>query len=191
MTGEIAGRGRGGRFERTVDTAKRDAEAARLKAKGLSYSQIAEVMEYANSGGAYKAVARALAAVPTESVNELRTVAVERLDEALRQVFGVISRRHVLVQHGKVVLDPRTGEVMRDDAPLLAAVGLLLKIEERRSRLLGLDAPARVDMAVSDETNRTIEAILTEMRAEVEAEVRRELLSGAVPGEVVAVAEEA
>jgi hypothetical protein len=35
---------------------------------------------------------------------------------------------------------------LEDDAPVLAAVDRLLRIQERRAKLLGLDAPVRADV---------------------------------------------
>jgi hypothetical protein len=46
--------------------------------------------------------------------------------------------------------DPETGEIMDpiiDDAPVLAAIDRLVKIEDRMSKLLGLDAPVQSEVS--------------------------------------------
>jgi hypothetical protein len=43
------------------------------------------------------------------------------------------------------------GEPVLDDAPVLAAIDRLLRIQERRARLLGLDAPTRSRIEVVDD----------------------------------------
>jgi hypothetical protein len=84
-----------------------------------------------------------------------------------RSVMGVLEREHVTVSHGKIVVtpDPDTGEErpLIDDAPILNAVDRLLRIQERRARLLGLDAPVKRDISLTDERAAQIEALVEEL----------------------------
>lgn len=161
---ETPGRGQDGTFIQTLEGAERDAEVARLRSAGFSFKQIAERVGYANQSSAYKAYKRALAAVPVEAVQELRATSLARLDLATRRVLEVLYRNHLHVAaSGRVAVHPATGEMLTDDGPLLAAVDRLVKLEERRARLLGLDSPARVDMTISDEMDQRIKALMAEM----------------------------
>jgi hypothetical protein len=166
MTEETPGRGKSGRFERTIETAERDAEAARLKSRCLGYREIAEQLGFANEGSAYKAVQRALKAIVQEPAEEVKQLELERLDRMYHEVLAVLERQHVTVSNGRVVtrqagyevdadgeplrdgddkLVPKYEEVL-DDGPVLQAVDRLLRIQERRARYLGLDVATRVSV---------------------------------------------
>lgn len=160
-----AGQGTNGKFTRSIETAERDAQAARLRARGLGYKQIAEQLGYEDHTGAYKAVQRALKEIVAEPAEELRALELERLDDMYRRAQAVLERRHVTVSQGRVVrLDD---EPLEDDGPVLAALDRLLKIQERRARLLGLDAPTQVQAEVVQVTESDIE--LRQLIAEAKA----------------------
>lgn len=133
-----------GRFERDVDTAARDAEACRLRAQNLTYQQIADQLGFASKGAAYDAVQRTLRETVQEPAEELRQLELMQLDELARAARNVLEGTHYVVSHGKVVRhDGGEGEPLVDDAPVLQAIDRLLKIQERRSKLLGLDIPVK------------------------------------------------
>jgi hypothetical protein len=155
-----------GRFDRDPATVKRDAEAAALRAKSWTYQAIADHLGLSKSA-AFEAVQRALADTLAEPAEQVRALELEKLDEAERAVRAVLEREHVTVSQGKVVrrrvgdqLDDDGQPVLDgdgkpvgvyedvlDDAPVLQAVDRLLKIQERRARLLGLDAAQKLDVS--------------------------------------------
>lgn len=138
-------RGANGKFIRTAETAERDAEACRLRSRGMSYRDIARELGYASMGGAYRAVQRALADIVREPAEEARQLELDRLDAALEAVMKVMATEHVVIQHGRVVeLD---GRPVPDDAPVLAAVDRIVKLSESRRKLLGLDAAQKLDVS--------------------------------------------
>ena len=138
-------RGGDGKFTRSADTAERDAEAARLRTRGWDYPRIAEHLGFAGRSGAYAAVQRALKLTVEEPAAEVRAMELERLDRLYEAAVGVLERHHVTVSQGRVVqLD---GEPLPDDGPVLQAIDRLLKIQERRARLLGLDAAQKMDVS--------------------------------------------
>ena len=151
-------RGGDGKFIRDTATAERDAKAAALRSKGWSFRDLAAELGYASVGAAHTAVQRALKAIVEEPAADVRAMELERLDAMLRAVQTVLEAEHVVVSQGRVVRR-RTGEVdddgepiyedVPDYAPVMAAVDRLLKIQERRSRLLGLDAPVKAQTATS------------------------------------------
>lgn len=135
-----------GRYVRTRQSAQRDAEALAHRSRGLSYRDIALTMGMASVSSAHASVQRALAAtIPTEDAAAVRTLELDRLDTMQAAVMAVLERKHVTVSNGRIVyLDD---EPLEDDAPVLAAVDRLLRIQERRSKLLGLDAEQKVNVS--------------------------------------------
>lgn len=139
-TEDNPGRGKDGKFLRTLDAATKDTLAARLRATGASYKVIAVKLGYTNESGAHKAVQRALAAVPVEDVAELRAIECERLDVLTEKLWTVLSTRYPHEVGGRIIVDSEDKPV-GDPAVILAAVNRLARISEQRARLLGLNAP--------------------------------------------------
>jgi hypothetical protein len=96
-------------------------------------------------------------------------VRLGELEERARLVLG---RHHITVNNGRVIAVD--GEPLQDDGPVLAAIDRLIKIEDARRKnnaeqrkLLGLDAPTKVEATVTETTQQDIE--LQEMVAEMRA----------------------
>lgn len=157
-----AGRDHNGRWIRTGDHAQRDAEATRLRARGHTYVEIAVELGYADHAGARKAVQRALVATVAEPAEEVRALQLEQLDRLALAAWAVLERAHVTVSHGKIILD-EADQPLLDDGPVLAAIDRLLKIQERRAKLLGLDAPARHEVVSLDALDAEIERLSAEL----------------------------
>jgi hypothetical protein len=152
-------RGGDGKFVKSLDTAERDGQAARLRTRGLGFDQIATELGFASRGHAHNAVTRALLATLQEPADELRQLECERLDDLIRHAQRVLVSRHLQVSaSGKVATDPATGEPLRDWAPVIAAIRELRQLSESRRKLLGLDAPtqARVEVITEDMINAEI-----------------------------------
>ncbi len=76
-------------------------------------------------------------------------------DEALELQLDVIRRAYLLAEmngapvtagkDGEIVVDPETGEVVRDYALRTQALALALKADAERRKLLGLDAASKVE----------------------------------------------
>ena len=77
-----------------------------------------------------------------ESGEELLALELERLDRLARAAEEVLEAHHVKVAGGEIVYD-EAGQPLEDTKPVLEAIDRLLKIQERRARLLGLDAPVK------------------------------------------------
>ena len=125
----------------------------------MTYQQIATELGVSVST-AYESAMRGMQAVPTEGVVEAKRLELLKLDVIERRLFGVLGREHAKVDHGRKIMDlvkdPQTGEVtqrpMLDDGPVIQAATALLRVQERRAKLLGLDAPAqhRVEVITDD-----------------------------------------
>jgi hypothetical protein len=152
-----------GRFVRTLRGAERDSEACRLRASGYSYGEIAERLGYGNKSNAHRAVQTALDGTVREGADDLRELALVELDEMARAAWAVLHREHVMVSHGQIVR--RNGESIPDDAPVLQAIDRLLKISERKSKYLGLDAPvrSRVETVTTDFLDEEIARLEAEL----------------------------
>lgn len=156
-------RGGRGRFERNPDTAARDAEAARLRVRGLTYRQIADELDMAGPGKAYEAVQRLLRETVQEAADDLRSVELERLDQMYQAALKVLETEHYAVSHGKVIYLEDGGPPLADDGPVLQAIDRLLKVQERRAKLLGLDAPTKANVTVSDAITSEIEQLAAQL----------------------------
>lgn len=103
----------------------RAAQALRLRAQGETFATIAVKLHYRSRQAAHCAVTAALIATLQESSEEARTLDLERLDVLLSAVMP------------------------KAMAGNLAAVLAALRVLERRAKLLGLDAPAKVEANVN------------------------------------------
>lgn len=156
-----------GRFVKSPVTAQRDAEAAQLRAEGKTYDQIAEALEFSDRSLARRAVERALAATVREPADELRQLELIRLDALWVEAVKVMTTEHITVNNGRVI--EVDGVPLKDDAPTLSAIDRLLKIMERRAKLVGLDSPAKVEVMTLDALDREIEKLTAELgRAEAD-----------------------
>jgi predicted DNA-binding protein (UPF0251 family) len=125
----------------SVAVREREAWALRLRAGGLTYSEIAGQLQVSDRMAA-RIVHRALGRVVREPAGELLNLELERLDLVWRGSFpraAAGSARHAEV---------------------------CLRVLERRARLLGLDAPTRTVAKVTftdeevDKLDQEIEALL-------------------------------
>ncbi|WP_372352639.1 hypothetical protein [Streptomyces sp. KL116D] len=138
-----------GSFERSMDTVRRDARAAELRADGLTYAQIGEQLGM-NKGDAYRAVQNAKADVARPAVTKLIAAESGQLDDLYVMALEIIERNHVTVSHGKVVTmaDESGAEVpLLDDGPRLQAIQVALRVRESYRKLHGLDAEQKVNVS--------------------------------------------
>ena len=113
---------RGRNLDQSVQSLDRQLKALELRKAGVNYQQIADTLGYANPSGAFKAVERALKALQKEPASELLALELERLDAMLVAIAPAV----------------RAGN--------FGAIDRALKIAERRAKLLGLDAAAKLDV---------------------------------------------
>ncbi len=106
-----------------VNVAQKQAEALRLRSKGMNFEGIAQKLGYRSAAGAHKAVVAGLQKTLREPADELRTMEAERLDRMLEGLWD------------KAV----SGDTW--------SVDRVLNIMERRTKLLGLDQTPRKDLS--------------------------------------------
>ncbi len=124
--------------------------ALQLRKAGASFEQVAKACGYANAGGAFKAVKTALKKTLQEPADDLRKLELARLDEAQAAIWAKV----------------KNGD--------LKAIDRLLRISERRSKLLGLDAPVKLEGEVTHTVNlQELDAIRAQRWAEVQEAIIR------------------
>lgn len=123
----------------TPETLLRQAEVVKLRRGGMTWDMIAQRLGYADPSGARNAYVAASQRIIAEDVGEIRNLEAERLDMAQAAIWG---------------------KVMNGD---LQAVQTLIRLMERRSRLLGLDAPVQVTHMVSDSMQSEIEFLAKQL----------------------------
>lgn len=148
-------------------TAQRRARALTLRVAGLGFDQIAEQLGYASRGAAYTDIERALAQRKKdldEAAGHAATLELERLDAMERAAWAVLRRTHTLVSQGRIVKDD-TGRPLADDEPTLKAIDRLLGIQQRRAKLLRLDAPTQIEAEVRnvDAVDAEIERLVAQL----------------------------
>lgn len=154
--------------ERTAIAARR-AAAVEMRLAGQSFQQIADQLGYNSRGAACQDVTRALEAHLAEQHRQtevLREEELQRLDLLLVEAWAVLKREHVTVSHGKIIKDEETGAKLLDDGPVLQAIDRILKIQERRAKYLGLDAPTKVEAITID----ALDAEIARLAAELEGD---------------------
>jgi hypothetical protein len=122
---------RGGNRRRTspdmIDVAQRQTEALRLRQSGRTFQEIADELGYSDASGARNAVLAALQTTVVEPNNEVRQLELSRLDALLASLWPTAM----------------TGDQ--------GAIDRILKILERRSKMLGLDAAPKMPVGDIDD----------------------------------------
>jgi hypothetical protein len=109
-----------------IESTDRAQQALALRREGFDFDAIAEQLGYADRSGAWKAIDKLLQRRAKESdadADAVRALELERLDAMLRALWG---------------------KVVKGDLP---AIESALHIVTRRSKLLGLDAPAKQEIS--------------------------------------------
>lgn len=151
-------RAKNGQYAKSADTAERDAEACRLRLRGLGFGEIAKQLGYSDQAHAYQGYRRAMDAIIREPAEQVREAELLRLDALWTHALAIAERFHVAVSNGRVVY---TGNgPVKDDMPALQAIDRLLKIQDRRARYLGLDAPTKTEVRHVDAVDAEIEQLV-------------------------------
>lgn len=146
--------------------ATRASSAVALRLAGAPYPQIATTLGYSTAADAQNAVERLLASTVTEDEKDLaRSTMSARLDRMLQAVWP----------SALDVKNPKQHDAVR----------LALAIEDRRSRLCGLDAPTKVELY--SPTAEQIQAEVIRLRGAITGPVEADIIDvDVVDGEVEA-----
>lgn len=122
------------------ETIDREQEVVKLRRGGLTFDLIGQRLGI-HPTTAHKAYERALTRVVKEDVDAIRDLETERLDLAQSAIWG---------------------KVLQGDNPSIQS---LIRIMERRAKLLGLDQPTRIQAEVISYDANSIEAELARIYA--------------------------
>ncbi len=152
-------------YQRTLEGQEQRAEIIRLRRQRLPFAEIGRRLGITGQrcGQLYK---QALAEIPRQQVEEHRAEELQELEYLAKSALDVLHRRHVTISNGRVV--SMDGKPISDDGPVLAAIDRLLKIQERKSRLLGLDAPARHEVVTLDAIDAEISRLASQLASGTE-----------------------
>jgi len=157
-------------------TAEKRAFALALRKQGHSYEAIGRLLgtqfkhlqgeETFSAVYASKLVKDAIKDIYREEAKDMIVLECERLDALQLEALQVLQTKHVMISNGAVVrvhvkdekgnlqFDPSTGlplsVPLEDDGPKLAAIDRLVKIQESRRKLLGLDKPTKTALTDPD-----------------------------------------
>jgi len=136
------GRGEDRASPKRIRAKYRKAEALELRARGLTYQEIADRLGYAHRSGARQAVINELEKVTLEPSKDLIKIELERLDRLLKAWFplAIGESRNTSCDSGK--RDPRSC----DSDPDPRAGELVLRVMDRRAKFLGLDAAVKLEI---------------------------------------------
>lgn len=143
-------------------TIERDAVILGLRREGISQAEIALRMGI-SQGTVSKAIQRGLRDLEDHAAAEARGLENVRYDELERKLWDVTRARYPVVNNGRVMTDPATGDILYDPKPLIDAAGVIIRIWERRSRLNGWDKPAKQVVRHELEVQADIERIIEEL----------------------------
>ena len=133
---------------KSAAAAARDAEVLKLRMDGLQFDEIGRWLGVTKQR-AHQLFERGLARTRQEQADALRRLEQLRLDHLYAEALGVLRREHVVVDRGEIIKDD-AGHPLKDDGPVLSAIDRLLKIQDRRAKLLCLDAPAKHEVLTLD-----------------------------------------
>lgn len=152
------------RFTRSAEVAERRARVLQLRIEHHSYAEIGRQLRISPKLAEldYRRALADLKHEQDEHAATARNIEVGRLGAIEHAAWEVLRRKHITVQHGHIVRTD-TGEPVEDNAPVLQAIDRILRISERRARLLGMDAPQRIE--VDDARRAEIKRLAAELAA--------------------------
>ena len=144
----------------------RRAEVVRLRAQGLTWDQVAGRAGYANGSGALKAWRKAIQQTPDLAVKEIRAAERERLSQMDAVLADIVAHPPAKTTAiGKTVIDPDTGETVRDMTAVIAAVRERRQVGESYRRLTAADVPAAAPPLIDARSLTLITEVRTEQHA--------------------------
>jgi predicted transcriptional regulator len=163
---------------------ERDAVIMGLRREGHSQAEIARRLGVGTSMVS-QALRRGLSGLQEDAAAQSRGLERLRYDWLEKMLVETIQGRHYMVSNGRVMLDPCDPENMplMDPKPRTEAAGVLIRLWERRSKLLGLDTPSRTEVQVRHEHEvvADIDRIMAQLASSGAGEAAAAAAAGPVP----------
>lgn len=143
-----------------LNTAEIEAQVVALKRQDLTFRQIADRLGVATMT-AHRAFQRAKQRVIEATDFDTRTYINGQLAgiEASREILReILAAHHVVISNGHVVSEiigrdadgtPQYGDPYTDDAPVMAAIDRLVKLDAQEAQLLGLNAEQKTSLTAN------------------------------------------
>lgn len=148
-----------------LDKALRDSDIWALRAEGRSVREIAEACDMSEQT-IRASLIRVAEQYKVESAAEIIKMELDRLDIMLVHAISVLETRHIAYSNGRRMteIDEEGNETaVEDTAPILKAIDTVLKIMDRRSRYLGLDAPSKSEQSINVHSSTETDLALTQL----------------------------
>lgn len=152
----------------SIKQTERRAEVLRLRLDGHTLAAIGDRLGI-RADSVHDIITRALRDMTKEPAEQLLDLELARLDSLYAEAMNVLRSFTPLLHNGKIIQIPvinRNGEIVKDPdtglplnclaedkAARLAAVAAAVRVMERRSRLLGLDAATKLQQEVHVSTD--------------------------------------
>jgi hypothetical protein len=117
----------------------KEQRAYELRLAGKSFKEIAVELKYADPSGAYQAYQRARDVISIENTGEWRLLELERLNKVQNAVWEQAMQGHI------------------------PSINVLIKVFELRAKILGLNAPEKVQVQQSTESSQDLNSAIAEM----------------------------
>lgn len=145
----------------SINAREKERQAISLRLTGATLWQIAQALGYNNESSVRSAIERGLNRAVAEPADKMRALELERLDRMLHAIWPT-------------AINGPTQE-------RLQAIDRILKIMDRRAKLMGLDAPLRVDyrrmvrnvaleLGLSDDERKELDRDVSRFLDEIAAE---------------------
>ncbi len=150
------------------DSIERDAECMRLRTLGWTREQIAGHLHMA-ANTVSVAISRHVGRVLDEPARDIREQMLARLDAATNAAMVVLTSVHYVFHQGDQLqmVDAESGVPVpvKDHGPILAAAKVVADLDARRAKLLGIDAPERQEVSIT-QLPSFVEELVARKRAE-------------------------
>lgn len=162
------GKGRPPVTRQSDEGIRRDAECMRLRTLGWTREQIAGHL-HMHLNTVTESISRHVGRVLDEPARDIREQMLARLDAAVNAAMVVLTSVHYVFHQGDqlTMVDPETKAPLpvKDHGPILAAAKVVADLDARRAKLLGIDAPERQEVSIT-QLPSFVEDLVARKRAE-------------------------
>jgi hypothetical protein len=155
------------RREARATRKSRDMQALHMKAQGHTLQEIADSMGMSGDPRkAARSIRRAAATAYRWASDEARMLEMESLDQLEHMLWTRLRGDQPFLSNARgVVTDPNSGEPLEDARYALETHDRIMRIKERRAKLMGLDAPTKSEVITIDKVDAEIKKLESEIAA--------------------------
>lgn len=172
-----------------------------MRSQGAKWQDIADTHWNGDLGNASRAVKQFWADQPKETVEEIRSAMLAKLEGLEGDVRRVMRRKHYVVAEGRIVIQHQadcemivsegdgrrrvcTCPQLEDDEPIYRGVDRVRQLVETQLKLIpGLAAPKRMEVLTDDDIAAEVERARAELQLEAEQLAARRIADRAQAGD--------